>query len=611
MTSRIVSARTFLYLVQLLLVFRVEGNGVVQNNAEEIAARRARDLLQSMTGVPAAPAPGLDAPDRTWLALTECHDHCRQCDRYGNCGACKEGYIPIQKDTGLECACVDNDCFSCPEDPGECAVCRDVTSEPDSAGKCICRQGFVYDDASGTCLKREEVVWEEPAQEPVPELAPEPVPELAPEPVPELAPEPVSETVPTTPVTPITLIRPTNPNLNVGDPICQDSLCSLCPEGASTCQQCANNASADKNGVCVCDDGFEQMMGISGSSGCLAVPSLGDPACMDGLCSLCPVWTEPCQQCTSNASMGENGVCGCDAGFLEMTSLNGFGCMQIRNEGERPLAPTPPTKPSNGISIGPKTGFSAGDSGRVSVTPLVEDKIQALADKVRAATHFFDIDPRLSLTLSIALPIARQFGIVLGDKYRSVVEKKKQASESIADTIATTAPAVAEIAGSRGEATVNSVGDGFQYTNIRLESVIPDDFYEPDPPNVLSQEAAYAYGLSSDGGASGSTKLRDWLANKFNKDDELSNLPAAAPYLSGIVSGYNGAPEQPATPLTPEESFREDLMNKKDLLTGLLKETDDAMRQRVEERRGGADETTRALLDMLKDVDNELERRIT
>ncbi len=216
---------------------------------------------------------------------------------------------------------------------------------------------------------------------------------------------------------------------------------------------------------------------------------------------------------------------------------------------------------------------------------------------------------------------------MLGDKYDSLVEKKQDASEAIADAIATTAPVAAEIVGNIGAAAANSLpaaaGDGFHYTNIRLESVTPDDFYDPDTGSVFSQQAAYGNDLSTDGGAKGTSKLRDWLANKFNRDDELPDVRAAAPYVSGSasasvsgsasasVSGYTGAPQQPAPPLTPEESFREDLTSKRDLLMGMLKETNDAMRQRMEARRGRADDSTQALLDMLKDVDDELERRIS
>ena len=54
-------------------------------------------------------------------------------------------------------------------------------------------------------------------------------------------------------------------------------------------------------------------------------------------------------------------------------------------------------------------------------------------------------------------------------------------------------------------------------------------------------------------------------------------------------------------------------MTKRDLLIGMLKDTDDTVRHRAEERRsGGADDSTQALLlDLLKDVDQELERRIS
>ena len=127
MTFRIPIVSIVYLILQVSVVLRVEGRGAENHPnhpnhpAEEVAARRARDLLQSTIELPAAPAP--DAPDRTWLALTQCHEHCRQCDRYGKCGACKEGYVPVQGDLGLECACVDSDCFSCPENPGVCAVC--------------------------------------------------------------------------------------------------------------------------------------------------------------------------------------------------------------------------------------------------------------------------------------------------------------------------------------------------------------------------------------------------------------------------------------------------------------------------------------------------------
>ena len=182
--------------------------------------------------------------------------------------------------------------------------------------------------------------------------------------------------------------------MNVGDPICRDSLCSLCTEGAATCQQCVENAFMNKNGECICDNGFGQMTGISGSSGCLEVPALGDPTCMDGLCSLCPAGTEECQECAKNASMGEDGVCMCDAGFMEMTSLNGFGCMQTRIEGEQPAqttTPTTPTMPSNGFSVLPQAGSGARDpESGATVTPVLNEKIQALADKVRAATRSLD-----------------------------------------------------------------------------------------------------------------------------------------------------------------------------------------------------------------------------
>ncbi len=53
-------------------------------------------------------------------------------------------------------------------------------------------------------------------------------------------------------------------------------------------------------------------------------------------------------------------------------------------------------------------------------------------------------------------------------------------------------------------------------------------------------------------------------------------------------------------------------MTKTDLLIGMLKDTDDTVRQRAGERRsGGADDSTQVLLDLLKDVDQELERRIS
>ncbi len=210
--------------------------------------------------------------------------------------------------------------------------------------------------------------------------------------------------------------------------------------------------------------------------------------------------------------------------------------------------------------------------------------------------------------------LVHQYGIVLGDRYESLVEKKQDVSEAIADAVATTAPAAAESIGNLGAAAANVAtipGDGFQYTNIRLESVTPDEFLGADAGTVPSQQAAYVNGMNSDDGARGTFKLRDWLANKLNKDDGLSNVPAAAPYVSGYVSGYDGAPQQPSAPLTPEESFREDLKNKKDLLMVLLKETDEAMRRQAEEQTAGADLGTQSLLDMLREVDAELERRIS
>ena len=396
------------YLVQVL-VLGVEGKGVVQESTEEIAARRARDLLQWTQELPAAPAPEpvAPAPDRTWFALTECDKHCERCDRYGNCGACKEGYVPVKGEAGLVCACIDSDCYSCPDDPAVCTQCQDIAAEPDSAGKCVCREGFMYDDGAGMCLEREEVIWEEPAPEPVPERvpAPEPVPELVPvpepvpelvpvpEPVPEPMPEPVPEPVPAPAPTPT---RPTMPSTNFGDPICQDSLCSLCPEGTGSCQQCAKNASVDKNGECMCDAGFEEVMGINGSSGCLEVPALGDPTCVEGLCFSCAVEVEICQQCTKNASMGDTGVCVCDAGFEEVTSINGFGCMQTHDESEGPPASTEPTTPSSDLSVRPQAGVSAREPERVTITPVLDEKIQALADKVSVATRSVDGEPRPS-----------------------------------------------------------------------------------------------------------------------------------------------------------------------------------------------------------------------
>ncbi len=164
------------------------------------------------------------------------------------------------------------------------------------------------------------------------------------------------------------------------------------------CQQCVENASMNMNGECVCENGFEQMTGVSGVSGCLEVPALANITCMDELCLLCPEGMEGCRECAKNASMGENGVCACNAGFVEMMSLNGFGCIQTREGSEQPAPPTTttPTMPSSGLSVRPQAGSGARDpQSEVTVTPVLNEKIQALADKVRAATR--------SLSLSLAL----------------------------------------------------------------------------------------------------------------------------------------------------------------------------------------------------------------
>ena len=195
--------------------------------------------------------------------------------------------------------------------------------------------------------------------------------------------------------------------------------------------------------------------------------------------------------------------------------------------------------------------------------------------------------------------LVHQYGIVLGDRYESLVEKKQDVSEAIADAVATTAPAAAESIGNLGAAAANVAtipGDGFQYTNIRLESVTPDEFLGADAGTVPSQQAAYVNGMNSDDGARGTFKLRDWLANKLNKDDGAFPMFQRQPRMSAGTSA--GMMERRSSPLPrshPRSPSGKISRTRKIYSWFCSRETDEAMRRQAEEQTAGADLGTQSL----------------
>ena len=565
----------------------VQAHDAMQDNKQENIQenwkqhRLLRDLLQWVKEEPVRDSvlETETAPDKTWwMPPSPCHDHCQECNLYGHCSQCKEGYVPTRSGTGLACACIDRHCFSCPDDPGVCKICADFNAEPDEAGICVCQNGYVYDEETGTCVERDNLIFTRP-----PKTAPAPEPVLEPPPAPE----------PATPVVPSIPIDPVNP----------------APE------QPPENSLEESPGLAL--DPLDPAI-------------VGDPLCRDVLCSRCPDNTDVCETCVSNSSKDASGDCACDPGFTKETSINGSGCLKsddesdssdnsdkndkndndtINDEDENTgvgVRPKPPTTPTNGqtnvgLSVRPLTGVGSAGQGDVTITPIFEEKIRELAEK---------------------------YGITLGDKFESLVQAKEDVSEAVASAISDKASMAVDfidgITAAKADAAsasnvVPAAGDGFQYTNIRLETVTPEEFYG-DSAGMLSQQSAYADGVESDN-SGGLSKLKGWLSNKLKKDDELVNARAPVPAsVSGrqeepYVSGFDGtsqplAPSPPHT-LTPEDVYKKGLLEKKALLIDLLKETDDAMRAHAKQRAKGADDQTKALMSMLQATDDEVERRIT
>ena len=337
-------------------------------------------------------------------------------------------------------------------------------------------------------------------------------------------------------------LDPQAPVMFPDPPVCQDSLCAFCLDVA-VCEQCVENATADDKSplrACACNDGFKMKE--------------------------------------------DGGVAACVEDKKDTTDDNTDDNTDISN---RPPQPTPPpTTLNNGLADlnRPNTADSGTTGPSTTVTPLLREKIKELADK---------------------------HGIALGDKVQSLLDKHEDVSDAVADMLAEKGDAAAEVYNSlvalKAEAASNAASDasthengGFQYTNIRLESVTPEGFVEAaenDVANLLSlgdQQSAASAANADEGPFSNraSGKIKDWLKNKLKKDDQQPSVPAGG--QPTYVSGFAGS---------------EQIDQNQAVMIELLRQVDQEMEALQSRAHRGTDDRTAELLAMLASVDEEIERR--
>ena len=198
-----------------------------------------------------------------------------------------------------------------------------------------------------------------------------------------------------------------------------------------------------------------------------------------------------------------------------------------------------------------------------------------------------------------------------GDKVQSLLDKHEDVSDAVADMLAEKGDAAAEVYNSlvalKAEAASNAASDasthengGFQYTNIRLESVTPEGFVEAaenDVANLLSlgdQQSAASAANADEGPFSNraSGKIKDWLKNKLKKDDQQPSVPAGG--QPTYVSGFAGS---------------EQIEQNQAVMIELLRQVDQEMEALQSRAHRGTDDRTAELLAMLASVDEEIERR--
>jgi len=502
-----------------------------------------RELLQS----PVTDDTGSDSidPSKTFPFFVDvspqprCGDNCATCDGYGQCTTCKEGYVPTPGSGGvLACTCIDSDCASCPDAPDRCTICKDLMAEPDDSGACVCKEGYAFDEEAAMCVDQ-NLISVPPRLPESPSIEPPSIEPPSIEP-PAIEPAPIAEPTPEPSPGQEPPLDPQAPVMFPDPPVCQDSLCAFCLDVA-VCEQCVENATADDKSpfrTCACNDRFKMKE--------------------------------------------DGGVAACVEDKKDTTDDDDNTDISNR--------PPQPTTPNNGLADlnRPSTGGGSGASGPVgpstTVTPILREKIKELADK---------------------------HGIALGDKVQSLLDKHEDVSDAVADMLAEKGDAAAEVYNSlvalKAEAASNAASDasthdigGFQYTNIRLESVTPEGFVEAsenDVANLLSlsdQQSAASAANADEGPFSNraSDKLKDWLKNKLKKDDQQPSVPAGG--QPTYVSGFAGS---------------EQIDQNQAMMIELLRQVDQEMEALQSRAHRGTDDRKAELLAMLASVDEEIERR--
>ena len=491
-------------------------------------------------------------------AQPRCQDNCADCDGYGQCITCKEGYVPIRSSTGLACSCMDSDCSSCPEDPAVCTSCKDFMAEPDESGVCACKEGYFLSEEDGTCQEDQMISVRPGLNQPAPEPSPVPEPVSS-------TPVPVPESVPPEPDPEPTLDNST-PDVPPRDRICLDPLCSFCPLSVEFCDGCVENAFLNDLDVCVCNDGFKMDQDEADMFACVEDTNDEDA----------DISVRPPAPNDEGAGIS-----------IRPPAPNDEGA----GIGVRPPAPTTPpsqTTSQNGISVAPNNGAGGSSSLSASsenvVTSTLQEKIQDLANK---------------------------HGIQLSDKVQSLLDKKEDISVALSEMLAEKGDAAVELHDKLAElvaaaSTNQSIrADGFQYSNIRLESVTPESFTQAAENQVglLSTDRT-----ASNANAEASGRMKDWIKNKLKRDDKPSfDLQQPASYgQQSYVSGFDGS-VQPT--MTTTKNPNQDLIDKKSMLLELLKETDQAEIDALQRSTKEIDDHTATLLAMLAATNEEIERR--